>query len=85
MTPKTKAVANALSRITTVMSSPERRTKQVRRTLNFAERSIAQSAKAAKSAMISANIQKVWNQIESNVRKAQAKAKAAKNKNKNKK
>jgi hypothetical protein len=57
----------------------------VRRTLNFAERSIAQNAKVAKSAMISANIKKIWNQIESNVSRAQAKAKAAKNKNTSKK
>lgn len=85
MTPKTRAVTNALSRMTTTVSSPERRTKQVRRTLNFAERSIAQNAKVAKSAMISANIKKIWNQIESNVSRAQAKAKAAKNKNTSKK
>lgn len=85
MTPKTKAVTNALSRMKTAVSSPERRAKQVRRTLNFAERSIAQSAKVAKSAMISANIKKIWNQIETNVSRARAKAKVAKNKNTGKK
>lgn len=85
MTPKTRAVTSALSRMTTAVSSPERRAKQVRRALNFPDKSIAQSAKIARSAMISANIKKVWNQIGTSVSNAQAKAKAAKNKNKNKK
>lgn len=83
MTPKTRAVTSALSRMTTTVSSPERRTKQVRRALDFPEKSIAQSAKVARSAMISANIKKVWNQVSSSVNTAKSKAKASKNKNKN--
>ena len=85
MTPKTRAVTSALSRMTTTVSSPERRAKQVRRALNFADKSIAQSAKVVRSAMISANIKKVWNQISSNVNTAKSKAKASKNKNTGKK
>jgi hypothetical protein len=57
-TPKTKAVENAFSRLTTAVSSPNRRKKAVRRALNFAENTIASSAKAAQNAMRRAQLAK---------------------------
>ena len=85
MTPKTKAVANALSRMTTSIRSPDRRKKEVRRTLFSPQKSVAESARMAKSAMITAQTRKIWNNIKPIINKAKANAKVTQNKNKNKK
>lgn len=85
MTPKTKAVANALSRMTTSIRSPDRRKKEVRRSLFSPQKSVAESARMAKSAMITAQTRKIWNNIKPIINKAKANAKAVQNKNKNKK
>jgi len=85
MTPKTKAVTNALSRMSTSIRSPERLKKEVRRSLFSPQKSIAQSARAAKNAMMTAQTRKIWNDIKNIINKAKANAKSAQNKNTNKK
>lgn len=87
-TPKTKVVENVFSRLTMVVSSPNRRKKTVRRALNFAENSIANSARIARNAMRRAQVQKIWKEISpaiSAAKKAKAKANSIKNKNTGKK
>lgn len=86
-TPKTKAVENAFSRLTTVVSSPNRRKRAVRRALNFAENTIANSAKAAQNAMRRAQLEKIFKNTAKAInaaKKAQANAQS-KNKNTGKK
>ena len=86
--PKTKMVENVFSRLTTAVSSPNRRKRVVRRALNFTENTIANSAKIARNAMRRAQIQKIWKDIApaiSAAKKAKAKANSAKNKNTGKK
>jgi hypothetical protein len=83
VTPKTHAVTTALSRLTTTVSSPERRAKQVRRALDYVETSIAGSARLAENAMRRAHVQQIWKSIEPSI--IAAKKLASKNKNKNKK
>ena len=85
MTPKTKAVMNAMSRITTSVRSPERLKREVRRSLFSPQKSITQSARAAKNAMITAQTRKIWNDIKNIINKARANSKSAQNKNTNKK